>query len=77
MIWLSSSELENERPRFSTIWEDIITHQAQRKLQLTPSIFNSSDSAVELGPRNFAHQASSHSVRVENGAHSLGVSSSV
>lgn len=44
---------------------------------LTPSIFNSSDSAVELGPHVLAHQASSHSMRVENGAHSLMVISSV
>ena len=41
----------------------------------TPSIFKSSDKAVELGPRSFAHRASSHSMRVENGAHSFGISS--
>ena len=41
----------------------------------TPSIFRSSDKAVELGPHSFAHCANSHSMQVENGAHSLGISS--
>ena len=43
---------------------------------LTPSICSNSDNAVELGPRNFAQRATSHSRRVENGAHSDGSFSS-
>ena len=41
----------------------------------TLSIFKSSDKAVELGPCSFAHCASSHSMCIENGAHSFGISS--
>lgn len=44
-----------------------ITTQESYDIRLTPSMFNNSDTAVELGPRNLAQRAISQSSLLRNG----------